>query len=165
MSCLDNLGKYASHADWEIHRKLDEARTVYIYPARGSGRTKPLYELVDDLMKSGKKVRFARSADLPKKTIDVEQLKRTTRDLDLWVESKWNKLIDDYIYEQFQQQLFKSFVMPIPDDLYKIKCMPDSYIYSLKNYEAWSLRELYFPEVFKVVEEVNEPNPLWTKEK
>lgn len=26
-----------THIDWKIHRRLEEAKTVYIYPARGMG--------------------------------------------------------------------------------------------------------------------------------
>lgn len=91
-----------TYVDWKIHRKLDEARTIYIYPARGSGRTQPLYELVDDLLESGKKVHVVTAADLPKRSVDIKQIKETILDLDLHGTQSWWKGRDDRLWEELK---------------------------------------------------------------
>lgn len=43
-----------SSKDWKIHKKLDEARTIYYWPARGQGRS--CVREILELMSDGKKV-------------------------------------------------------------------------------------------------------------
>lgn len=45
-----------SNIDWKIHRKLDEARTVYLAIPRCSGKTWRMLELYEELMATGKRV-------------------------------------------------------------------------------------------------------------
>lgn len=45
-----------SNIDWKIHRKLDEARTVYFTVSRGNGKTYRMLELYNELITAGKRV-------------------------------------------------------------------------------------------------------------
>ena len=144
----------------------NELCRVYICPARRGGKSLLQADMVEELLESGEEVRVVLAADRPKEDIDVKKLEWTIRDLDLCIESIWEKLIDDYIYNQFRQELMKSFVIPestISKPEYKIIPRPDTYIYSPKIHCEWLLRNIYFPEVFKVKDEIDEPDPLWTK--
>ena len=49
-----------SSYDWRIHMKLDQGRTVYLTVPRGSGKTRRMLELYDELIAAGKKVVFVK---------------------------------------------------------------------------------------------------------
>lgn len=86
-----------NYVDWKIHRKLDEARRIYFYPARGSGKTKVLLDLIN----SGKKVRTVTKADIQKRKTDAEEINKIVRRLNAhrfdplqqhWYEASWEEL-------------------------------------------------------------------------
>ena len=47
---------YESNYDWSIHKKLDEARTVYVIPARANCKPLRQLEIYAELFKSGRTV-------------------------------------------------------------------------------------------------------------
>lgn len=48
------------YVDWKIHKKLDEARSIYICPARADGKYLRTLRMYQELMDSGKKLVFVR---------------------------------------------------------------------------------------------------------
>lgn len=52
-----------SSVDWKIHRRLVEARTVYLTIPRGSGKLHRQLELYSELQAAGKKVVFVEGED------------------------------------------------------------------------------------------------------
>lgn len=76
-----------TYIDWKIHRKLDEACRIYIYPARGSGKSQ--IEQILNLIDSGKDVYVMTKADYSKRLPSIEQIKETILDWDLQGVSSW----------------------------------------------------------------------------
>lgn len=52
--------------EWKIHKILDEAKRVYIRPARGSGKIYTQLELYAELMAQNKDVKVIRAWDIKK---------------------------------------------------------------------------------------------------
>lgn len=73
--------------DWKIHRKLDEARSIYIYPARGEGKTQVLLDLID----SGKKVHVVTKADIQKRKMDTEEINEIVRRMNAHLFDPWQR--------------------------------------------------------------------------
>ena len=86
-----------TYTDWKIHRKLDEARRIYIYPARGSGKSQ--IEQLFDLIDSGKDVYVMTKADIPKRIPSMEQIKETILDWDLQDVPSWCAGFQDEFWE------------------------------------------------------------------
>lgn len=55
-----------SSIDWRIHRKLDQARTVYLTMPRCSGKTWRMLELYEELIAAGKRVVFVKPEQILK---------------------------------------------------------------------------------------------------
>lgn len=50
--------------DWKIHKILDEAKRVYILPARGNDKFYSQLELYADLMTKNRDIRIIRATDV-----------------------------------------------------------------------------------------------------
>lgn len=86
--------------DWKIHKKLEDARTVYIVPARANGKTYTAKKEYLRLLKAGKKLVFMSpktSGDLrgssyesiivDRDMLSPAQLERAERILDIFMET------------------------------------------------------------------------------
>ena len=90
--------------EWKIHKILDEAKRVYVYPARGSGKVYTQLELYADLMAQNKEVRVIRAEDL-KKAITLQD---AIIDKDLYFNSAppWRRdALDKYFEEEMKKWL------------------------------------------------------------
>lgn len=52
--------------EWKIHKIIDEAKRVYICPARGSSKSYTQLELYAELMAQNKEIKVIRAADVKK---------------------------------------------------------------------------------------------------
>ena len=115
--------------DWKIHRILDDARKVYICPARGNDKLYTQLELYAELMAQNKEIIFMRKKDLPKK--DLFKVYKEFLDKDILYNTGHTWLqdaIDRYIEEEMKKSLqeknegwtptvrFDSWI--VDDDLY-----------------------------------------------
>lgn len=120
-----------NHHDWKIHKILDEAKRVYICPARGNDKLYTQLELYSELMAQNKEIVLVRSADIPKKDSwkGRRALLNLDKDLICNSESPWLRdTIDKYIEEEMKKSLqeknegwipkvrFDSWI--VDDDLY-----------------------------------------------
>ena len=107
--------------DWKIHKILDEAKKVYICPARGNGKSERTLRMYKELLEEGKEVVITRLADISKKGSRALLIDN--------IESSWFKYtIDRYIEEEMKKSLqekndgwtptvrFDSWI--VDDDLY-----------------------------------------------
>lgn len=95
-----------NHHDWKIHRRLEEARKVYICPARGNCKSERTREMYEDLIKQGKEITFVRSDNLPK--LDPFELKEAFIDKGLVCnnEPPWlQNALDKYFEEEMRKWL------------------------------------------------------------
>lgn len=120
-----------NHHDWKIHKILDEAKRVYICPARGNDKLYTQLELYTELMAQNKEITFMRKKDLPKKDPwkGSRALLNLDKDLICNIEPRWlQDAIDRYIEEEMKKTLqekndgwtpkvrFDSWI--VDDDLY-----------------------------------------------
>lgn len=78
-----------NHHDWKIHKILDEAKRVYIYPARGSDKPYNQLELYADLMTQSRDIRIIRATDVEKAIKLLSE------------QPSWYDLFDTHLYELF----------------------------------------------------------------
>lgn len=95
-----------NHYDWKIHKILDEARTVYICPARGNSKLYTQLELYVELMTQNKTVKVIRSEDVKK---DIKRLSSVPDfDLEFMLENQAKyEMFADYIHENWRDCSFK----------------------------------------------------------
>ena len=98
---------FETSKDWNIHRKLDETRRVYVMPARGNDKTYTQLELYSELMTQNKEVRVIRAEDIRKA---VEALKKDPLPdptYELWTnrDSELHRYLDEH-------EFFKPIVNP-----------------------------------------------------
>lgn len=131
-----------NHYDWRIHRKLDEARRVYICPARGNGKLERTREMYEDLLDQGKEITFVRAADLPKK--DPLKIHKELLDMDLCYhrEPSWfEKMIDDYL----KKELYKHLQVDTEMERWKPRIITDTTVVDdafLYNWNLYGMRIL-----------------------
>ena len=97
--------------DWNIHKKLDETRRVYVCPARANAKTYTQLELYSELMAQNKEVKVIRAEDIRKA---VDALKREpTPDptYEIWTnrDSELHRYLDD-LYEEMMGEFLKPVV-------------------------------------------------------
>lgn len=95
-----NENKY----DWKIHKILDEAKRVYICPARGNCKLYNQLELYVDLLAQNKDVKVIRAGDVKK----AVTLKDVIIDKDLYFNtvSPWRRdALDKYFEEEMKKWL------------------------------------------------------------
>lgn len=80
---------------------MEEARRVYIYPARGSGKSQ-LEQILDPIV-SDKDVYVTTKADIPKQTPSIEQIKETILDWDLQCIPSWRTNFRDESWEYLER--------------------------------------------------------------
>ena len=127
--------------NWRIHRKLDEARRVYICPARGNCKPERTREMYEDLLNQGKEITFVRAADFPKK--DPFKIHEDLLDMDLCSnrESRW---LDTVLEKHFEEEMHKYLQKEIegwkPKIIIDTAVPDDSFLY---DWKLWSLGSLY----------------------
>lgn len=97
-----------NHHDWKIHKILDEAKRVYICPARGNGKPERTLRMYKELLEEGKEIVVVRSADISKKDSKIGRRALLNLDMDLICNSKYpwiQDAIDRYIEEEMKKSL------------------------------------------------------------
>lgn len=102
-----------SYLDWKIHKKLDEARRVYICPARHNDKTYTQLELYAELMAQNKDIRIIRASDVKEA---INKLK-TEPVLDYDLEFELNRshryqLFGDWLHENYRDYSLKPYARP-----------------------------------------------------
>ena len=97
--------------DWNIRKKLDETRRVYVMPARSNDKTYTQLELYSELRAQNKEIKVIRAEDIRKA---VETLKRDpTPDptYEIWTnrDSELHRYLDE-LYEEMMQESFEILV-------------------------------------------------------
>ena len=129
--------------DWKIHKILDEAKRVYVCPARGTNKVQTQLELYAELMDQGKEIAFVRSKDLPKK--DPFKVYKQFLDMDLICnrEAPWlQDAIDKYFEEEMKKYLKKD------RENWKPIIRMDTTVVDDGPYKEWLYRQCLYPERF-----------------
>lgn len=102
--------------DWNIHKKLDETRRVYVMPARANDKTYTQLELYSELMAQNKEIKVIRAEDIRKA---VELLKPKTEPdpyIELWreLDARYARLdaFIDYFYEKETSKTWEPSLYP-----------------------------------------------------
>lgn len=99
--------------DWKIHKILDEAKRVYIYPARGNNKHYTQLELYADLMAQNKNIRVIRAEDVKKAVDKLKSEPVLDYDLvDIFEETHRHRLFGDYLHERYNDFSLKPVVRP-----------------------------------------------------
>lgn len=99
--------------DWNIHKKLDETRRIYVMPARANDKTYTQLELYKELTAQGKDVKVIRAEDIRKA---VELLKPKTEpvpDFDFieWLErSDRAEAFGNYLHESCRSKTWEPII-------------------------------------------------------
>ena len=120
--------------DWNIHKKLDETRRVYVMPARANNKTYAQLELYSELMAQNKEIKVIRAEDIRKA---VELLKRDpTPDpaYELWTnrDSELHRYLDE-LYKEQMNEFFKPIVRYDSWGDIESDCYKSEYIHWLYN--------------------------------
>ena len=110
--------------EWKIHKILDEAKRVYICPARGNCKSYTQLELYAELMAQNKDIKVIRSEDI-KKAVDILRAKpEPVLDYDLI----------DMLERTHRHELFNDYLMK-----YEPKIITSTTIEDSSFWKHWSM--------------------------
>lgn len=127
-----------NYYDWKIHKRLDEARRVYVHQARGNNKVQTQLELYAELMDQGNQITFVRSADLPKK--DPFKIYKELLDMDMLCnrEPSWlQDAFDKYFEEEMKKYLKED------RETWKPKVYLDTTVADDRPYIEWFFNSIY----------------------
>ena len=103
--------------DWKIHKILDEAKRVYILPARGNDKLYTQLELYVDLLTQKKDIKVIRAEDV-KKAVDIlRQKPKPVPDfdvIDMLARTHRYELFNDYLMRTEPKVIFNTTNMDAP---------------------------------------------------
>ena len=101
--------------DWNIHKKLDETRRVYVMPARANDKTYTQLELYKELMTQGKDVKVIRAEDI-RKAVELLKPKTEPDPYFEWLDRRYSAL-DSFIDMLYEEQIHKTWEPVIYPDI------------------------------------------------
>lgn len=123
-----------NYHDWKIHKILDEAKRVYICPARGSNKTYTQLELYADLMAQNKDIKVVRAEDV-KKVVGFKDI-ITDKDLYFNTVSPWRRdALDKYFEEEMKKWLGDYRMEWEPKIIYDSTVVDDA---PWRNWQLWN---------------------------
>lgn len=138
-----------NHYDWKIHKRLDEAKRVYIYPARGNNKVYTQLELYAELMAQNKDIKIIRAEDV-KKAVDFSEA-LIDKDLYYHHEPPWLK---DALDKYFEEEMHKH----LQEDRrhWKPKIITDTTVVNPAFWEEWNTWHALYDGFIVVPEEESE---------
>ena len=121
--------------DWNIHKRLDEAKRVYICPARGNGKLYNQIELYLELTTRNKDIKLIRAEDIKKAVDKIKS--EPVLDYDLYSDlaaPMYRDSIDRFLDEEMRKYLCYSRTD------WKPKVIFDTTIADTDFWKEWMLR-------------------------
>lgn len=99
--------------DWNIHKKLDETRRVYVIPARANDKTYTQLELYSELMAQNKEIKVIRAEDI-RKAVELLKPKTEPDPYFEWLDRRYSDLDSfiDMLYEEQMRKTWKPVIYP-----------------------------------------------------
>lgn len=118
--------------EFDIQRKLHEAKVVYVSFARGGGKAETTRRNIEKLIAAGMDVKPARPVD----QITVDAIKHAMIDLDILTPERM-KRADDLLYDYMSDYIQKDL-----DQTLRPIIRPDAYIHDVPRQFLWD--QMYF---------------------
>lgn len=142
--------------EWKIHKKLQDAKTVYICPARGCDKSQRELKMYENLLEDGYNVKVVRTQKQEPVRLsreDIERIRDAIVDYDLYsniVSPMYRDSIDTFIENEMKEFYRKE------RGYWKPKVRLDTIIVDAGAYFDWyrwhTYTNPYFTDMFKVEE-------------